>query len=163
MHKQHSIIQSCHSGTSETQSPWGNNLVVKTDSKIVTGQIEKDCSVRDPVLLQYLSVVRSMEKQFKGFTLHHIERSKNEEADMIAKSAAKGDSIHSGVLFHMIDTPAMRNPEGLQITDDPKGQRIVNLIMTKDWRAPITLYLEGHYHAPPPRPGRGQEVEALKS
>jgi hypothetical protein len=72
---------------------------------------------------------------------------------MIAKSAAKGDSIHSGVLFHMIGTPAMRNPEGLQITDDPKGQRIVNLIMTKDWRAPITLYLQGHYHPlPPTRP-----------
>jgi hypothetical protein len=50
------------------------------------------------------------------------------------------------VFFHTIDTPAVRNPEGLQITKDPEGQRIVNLIMTEDWRAPITLYLQGHCH-----------------
>ena len=31
--------------------------IVKTDSKIIAGQIEKDCSAKDPVLMQYLSVV----------------------------------------------------------------------------------------------------------
>jgi hypothetical protein len=51
---------------------------------------------------------------------------------MLRKAAAKGDPIPSDVFFHTIGTPAIRNPEGLQITEDPKGQRIVNLIMIED-------------------------------
>jgi ribonuclease HI len=54
--------------------------IIKTDSKVIAGQIEKDYSAKDPALLQYLSAVRSLEKQFKGFTLQHVDRSRNEEA-----------------------------------------------------------------------------------
>jgi hypothetical protein len=54
--------------------------------------------------MQYLSAVRSLEKQFKRFTLHHIERTKNEEADMLAKASAKGDPLPSDVFFHIIGT-----------------------------------------------------------
>jgi hypothetical protein len=50
------------------------------------------------------------------------------------------------VFYHVIGTPVVHNPEGLQITQDAEGHHIVNLIMTEDWRAPITLYLQGHYH-----------------
>jgi hypothetical protein len=50
------------------------------------------------------------------------------------------------MFFHIIGTLVVRNPEGLQIIEDPEGRRIVNLIMTEDWRAPITLYLQGHNH-----------------
>jgi hypothetical protein len=60
---------------------------------------------------------------------------------MLAKAVSRSDPITLDVFFHTIGTPVVRNPEGLQITDDPEDQRIVNLIMTKDWRAPITLYL----------------------
>jgi ribonuclease HI len=67
--------------------------IVKTDSKIVAGQIEMDCSAKEPVLMQYLSAVRSLKKQFKGFTLQHIEQNKNEEANMFAKAAAKGEPL----------------------------------------------------------------------
>jgi hypothetical protein len=79
-----------------------------------------------------LSIVRSLEKQFKGFTFQHIERNKNEEADMLAKAAAKGESLASNVFFHTIGTPPVRNPEGLHITQDTDGRRIVNLIITED-------------------------------
>jgi hypothetical protein len=94
--------------------------------------------------MQYLSVVRNLEKQFKGFTLQHVYRNKNEEADALAKAVAKGEALPSEVFYHVIGTPAVRNPEGLQITQDAEGHRIVNLIMVEDWRAPITLYLQGH-------------------
>jgi hypothetical protein len=50
------------------------------------------------------------------------------------------------VFYHVIGTPTVRSPEGLQITNDSEGHRIVNLIMTEDWRAPITLFLQGYYH-----------------
>jgi ribonuclease HI len=115
--------------------------IIKTDSKVIADQIEKAYSAKEPVLMQYLAVVRSLEKRFKGFTLQHVERSKNEEADTLAKAAAKGEALPSDVFYHVIGTLAVRNTEGLQITQDADGHRIVNLINDKDWRAPITLYL----------------------
>jgi ribonuclease HI len=36
--------------------------IVKTDSKIVAGQIEKDYSTIEPILMQYLSTMCSLEK-----------------------------------------------------------------------------------------------------
>jgi hypothetical protein len=71
---------------------------------------------------------------------------RNEEADALAKAAAKGEALPSDVFYHVIGTLAVRNPEGLQITNDAEGHRIVNLIMTEDWWALIILYLQGHYH-----------------
>jgi hypothetical protein len=75
-----------------------------------------------------------------------VDWAKNEEADALAKAAARGESLPSDVFFHIIGTPAVRSPEGLQITNDSEGHHIVNLIMTEDWRAPITLFLQGYYH-----------------
>jgi hypothetical protein len=107
--------------------------IIRTDSKVVVGQVEKDYVAKDPTLMQYLAAIRSLERQFKGFTLQHVDRTRNEEADALAKAA--------DVFYHVIGTPAVRSPEGLQITNDSEGHRIVNLIMTEDWRAPITLCL----------------------
>jgi ribonuclease HI len=131
--------------------------IIKTDSKVVAGQIEKDYSAKDPTLLQYLTVVRSLEKQFKGFTLQHVDRARNEEADALAKAAARGEALPSDVFYHVIGTPAFRSPEGLQITTNAEGHRIVDLIMAEDWRAPITLFLQGYYH-----PSDVNEAKRLK-
>jgi hypothetical protein len=68
--------------------------------------------------MQYLAAIQSLEKQFKGFTLQHIEQNKNEEADTLAKAAAKGESLPSDVFYHIVGTQAVRNPEGMQITQD---------------------------------------------
>jgi ribonuclease HI len=106
--------------------------IIRTDSMVVTGQIEKEYSAKEPVLMQYLITVRGLEKQFKGFTLQHVERNKNEDANALAKAAAKGEALPSNVFYHVIGTPAVRNPEGLQITQDAEGHRITNLIMTED-------------------------------
>jgi hypothetical protein len=61
------------------------------------------------------------------------------------------------VFYHIIGTPAVRSPEGLQITNDTEGHRIVDLIMIEDWRAPITLFLQGYYH-----PSDVNEAKCLK-
>jgi hypothetical protein len=76
---------------------------------------------------------------------------------MLAKATTKGDPMALDVFFHTIGTPVVRNPKGFKIIEDPIGQRIVNLIMTEYWRAPITLYLEGHYH-----PTNQAEAKRLK-
>jgi hypothetical protein len=96
--------------------------------------------------MQYRVAIHSLERQFKGFTLQHVDRAKNEEADALAKAVARGEALPSDIFYHVIGTPAVRSLEGLQITNDSEGHRIVNLIMTEDWRAPITLFLQGYYH-----------------
>jgi ribonuclease HI len=131
-------------GLRKLQALGVTTCIIKTDSKVVAGQVEKDYAAKDPALMQYLTAVRSLERQFKGFTLQHVDRAKNEEADALAKAAARGEVLPSGVFYHVIGTPAVRSLEGLQITNDTKGHRIV--IMTEDWRAPITLLLQGYYH-----------------
>ena len=67
----------------------------------------------------------------------------------MAKAAARGEALPSDVFYHVIGTLAVRSPKGLQITNDSEGHRIVNLIMTEDSRAPITLFLQGYYHRSP--------------
>jgi hypothetical protein len=131
--------------------------IVKTDSKVVVGQVEKEYSAKDPTLMQYLTAIRSLERQFKGFTLQHVDHARNEEADALAKAAARGETLPSDMFYHVIGTPAVRNPEGLQVTNDAEGHRIVNLTMTEDWRAPITLFLQGYYH-----PSDVNEAKRLK-
>jgi ribonuclease HI len=120
--------------------------IIRTDSMGVAGQVEKDYTAKDPALMQYLVAIRSLERQFKGFTLQHVDRAKNEEADALAKATARGEALPSDVFYHVIGTTAVRSLEGLQITNDSEAHRIVNLIMTEDWRAPITLFLQGYYH-----------------
>jgi ribonuclease HI len=131
--------------------------IVKTDSKVVVDHVEKEYSAKDPALMQYLTVVRSLERQFKVFTLQHVDHARNEEANALAKAAARGETLPSDVFYHVIGTPAVRNPEGLQVTNDAEGHHIVNLIMTEDWRAPITLFLQGYYH-----PSDVNEAKRLK-
>jgi ribonuclease HI len=87
--------------------------IIKIDSKVVAGLVEKDYAAKDPALMQYLTVVRSIERQFKGFTLQPVDRAKNEEADALAKAAARGEALPSDVFYHVIGTPAVHSPEGL--------------------------------------------------
>jgi ribonuclease HI len=79
--------------------------IIRTNSKVVVGQVEKDYAAKDPTLMQYLVAVHSLERQFKGFTLHHVDRAKNEEADALAKAAARGEVLPSDVFYHVIGTP----------------------------------------------------------
>jgi ribonuclease HI len=131
--------------------------IIKTDSKVVASQVKKEYSAKDPALMQYLTAVRSLERQFEGFTMQHVDRTRNEEVDALAKAAARGEALPSNVFYHVIGTPAVRSLEGLQITNDAEGHRIVYLIMTEDWRAPITLFLQGYYH-----PSDVNEAKCLK-
>jgi hypothetical protein len=83
-----------------------------------------------------------------GFSIQHVDRSKNEVADALAKVAVRGDPMPSNVFFQIIEASIVR---------DPDGHRIISLIMTEDWRAPIALYLQGHY-----RPTDQDEAKRLK-
>jgi hypothetical protein len=52
-----------------------------------------------------------MENYFKGFTVEYIERTKNIEADELAKAAAKKAVLPLDVFFHVIEDPSMKAVE----------------------------------------------------
>jgi hypothetical protein len=91
--------------------------------------------------------VRSLERQFKGFTLHHVDRARNEEVDALAKAVTRGETLPSDVFYHVIGTPVVCNPEGLQVTSDFEGHRIVNLIMTEVLLAKHCLLIQSPVRA----------------
>ena len=69
-------------------------LIMKTDSQVVVGHIEKDYKARDLELVKYLQFLRDQEKYFKGFTVKNIARIDNSYANEIAKVAAPKNQIY---------------------------------------------------------------------
>jgi hypothetical protein len=84
---------------------------------------------RDETLERYLAAVRRMENFFKGFTVEHIERAKNTEADELAKAAARKMVLPPNVFFQTIEDPSIKTAE--------LEPRMVNIVQAEDWRAPI--------------------------
>jgi ribonuclease HI len=73
--------------------------VLCTDSKVVLGQIEKECIAREPTLERYLALVRRMESYFEGFMVESIERNKNTEVDDLAKATARNTLMLVDIFF----------------------------------------------------------------
>jgi ribonuclease HI len=73
--------------------------VLKIDSQVISGHIDKSCKARDPKLEKYLDTVRRIEASFEGFSVKNIPRGENEHADLLAKSAAQGLPLPSEVFF----------------------------------------------------------------
>jgi ribonuclease HI len=64
-------------------------FIIKTDSKVIQEHIEKESEVRNLVLMKYLEKVREMERHFKGYSVQHIPRNDNNEADKLAKAVTQ--------------------------------------------------------------------------
>jgi ribonuclease HI len=109
-------------------------FIIRTDSKVIQEHIEKESEARNPILMKYLEKVREMERHFKGYSVQHIPRDDNNEADKLAK-AARNQELPPDVFFEIIREPSIKEPR-------PKS---VNIVETPDWRAEIMAYLRGHY------------------
>jgi ribonuclease HI len=81
--------------------------VLKTDSQVISGHIDKSYKARDPKLEKYLDTVRRIEASFEGFSVKNIPRGDNEYADLLAKSAAQGLPLPSEVFFETIKAPSV--------------------------------------------------------
>jgi hypothetical protein len=80
-----------------------------------------------------------MENYFKGFTVEHIDRNKNTEADELVKAAAHNTPLPVDVFLQIISDVSIKMIE--------LERRIINVIQGEDWRAPIMTYLH-HYYEP---------------
>jgi len=84
------------------------NFVIKSDSKVITDHVEKESEAKKPEMKMYLDAVRAMEKYFKGFTAIHIPRSQNDEADKLAKAAARKELLPPDVFYEKIPKPSTK-------------------------------------------------------
>jgi ribonuclease HI len=110
-------------------------FIIRTDSKVIQEHVEKESEARNPVLMKYLEKVREMERHFKGYSVQHIPRDDNNEADKLAKAAARNQELPPDVFFKIIREPSIKE---LRL-------KIVNAVETPDWRAEIIAYVRVHY------------------
>jgi ribonuclease H / adenosylcobalamin/alpha-ribazole phosphatase len=94
-------------------------IVLKSDSQVITGQVDKSSKARDPKLEKYLDTVRRMEASFEGFSVKNIPRGDNEHADLLAKSAAHGLPLPSEVFFETLKAPSVELMERAVLTISP--------------------------------------------
>jgi ribonuclease HI len=94
--------------------------ILRIDSKVVAGQVEKECIAREPTLEKYLDLVRRIEFFFKGFTVEYIDRNKNTEADELAKAAAHNIPLPADVFLQIISDALIKT-----IKPEP---RVINVI-----------------------------------
>jgi ribonuclease HI len=86
------------------------NFIIKTNSKVIQEHIEKESEAKNPVLMKYLEKVREMERHFKGYSLQHIPRDDNNEADKLAvtrvfpkKTKCKPICMPGSIFMHIVD------------------------------------------------------------
>jgi hypothetical protein len=110
--------------------------ILKTDSQVISGHVDKSSKARDPKLKTYLDVVRGLEASFEGFSVKNILRGENEHAELLAKSAAQGLPLPSEVFFETIKAPSVELMERAVLT--------ISLVHSEDWRTVIVSFLQGN-------------------
>jgi ribonuclease HI len=101
-------------------------VVLKSDSQVIIGQVDKISKARDPKLGKYLDTVRRMQASFKGFSVKNISRGDNEQADLLAKSAAQRLPLPLEVFFEPLKPPSVELMEREVIT--------ISSMHSEDWR-----------------------------
>jgi ribonuclease HI len=113
--------------------------VIRIDSQVISGHIEKSFKASEPELQKYLLTIRKIEGFFLGITTKPIPRSENSEADELAKATAQGITLPLDVFNEVISQPLVEM--------NVKALKLINAIHSEDWRAPIITNLKG-YHEP---------------
>jgi ribonuclease HI len=100
--------------------------ILKTDSQVISGHVDKSSKARDPKLEKYLDTVRRLKASFEGFSIKNIPRGENEHADLLAKSAAQWLPLPSEVFFETIKAPSVELMERAVLT--------ISHVHSEDWR-----------------------------
>ncbi|RDX78359.1 Tf2-9, partial [Mucuna pruriens] len=111
-------------------------LTAKSDSKLVTGQVNNEYQTRDPQLSRYKERAMNLAACFEKFRLIHVPREQNERADLLAKLAStqRRGQLRS-IIHENVESPTMDKEE------------ICNIEERKTWMTPLIQYLqEGKTH-----------------
>ena len=116
-------------GLRKARAAGARRVMVKSDSQLVAGHVDKSYQAKEPEMIRYLALARAMEKHFTGFTVRSIPRGDNAEADMLARAASSATGLPPAAFYEILKAPATRELAG------------VNIIIELDWRTPIIQYL----------------------
>jgi ribonuclease HI len=120
-------------GLRKVRALGASNFLVKCDAEVIKDQVEKESEAKEPKLVKYLAEVRKMERHFRGFTIEHLPRKRNGEANELAKKAARGEAMPPNVFFEILTAPSIKPDKQTLIT--------VNAVANIDWRDPIIAFL----------------------
>jgi ribonuclease HI len=110
--------------------------ILKSNSQVILGHVDKSNKARDPKLEKYLDTVRRMEDTFEGFYVKNIPRGENEHANLLDKSAAQGLLLPSEEFFEIIKAPLIELMEQAVLTISP--------VHNEDLRIEIVSFLQGN-------------------
>ena len=71
-------------GLRKARALGARRLMIRSDSELITGRINKSNRALEPELAKYMAAVRSVEKYFLGFSIRSFSRTKNKQADQLA-------------------------------------------------------------------------------
>jgi ribonuclease HI len=125
-------------GLNKAKALGAKNLIIKTDSMVIAKQVEKEYTARELELRKYLEVVRALERRFHVFTLKHIPREENVDADELVKAAANNLPLPADTFYQVLHTLAIK---GMM-----KAFQEVLLTEFEDWRQPIIDSLNNVHH-----------------
>jgi ribonuclease HI len=111
-------------------------VILKTDSQVISGHVDKSSKARDPKHEKYLDTVRRLEASFEGFSVKNIPRGENEHADLLAKSAAQWLPLPLKVFFETIKAPSVELMEIAALA--------ISHVHSEDWRTKIISFLQGN-------------------
>ncbi|RDY12063.1 hypothetical protein CR513_03187, partial [Mucuna pruriens] len=105
-------------------------LTAKSDSKLVTGQVNGEYQTRDPQLVKYWEKAKKMASAFESFILVYVPRDHNERADLLAKLASTQRGQQKSVIHESLQSPTV-------------GQTEVGCVEEKNtWATPILRYIQ---------------------
>ncbi|RDX62392.1 hypothetical protein CR513_59288, partial [Mucuna pruriens] len=107
------------------------SLTAKSDSKLVTGQVNNEYQMRDPQLAKYREQAAKLAATFEKFIPIHVPRDQNERADLLAKLAStqRGGQLRS-VIHENLETPTIDREE------------IWNVEENTTWITPLIQFLQ---------------------
>jgi hypothetical protein len=101
-------------------------VVLKFDSQVIIGHVDKSSKAKGPKLEKYLDTVRRMKASFEGFSVKNIPIGDNEQVDFLAKSATQWLQLPPEVFFETLKAPSVELMERVVLTILP--------MHSEDWR-----------------------------
>jgi len=116
-------------------------LTRKTDSKLTVGPLNDEFQIKDPILLQYYHLVRTViQSAFERVRIEHIPRTDNIRADILSKlSSTKLKSRHRSLLQQTLSTPSVTHT-CQNLTHAPTDN--TTLPQSHNWTTPNIQYLK---------------------
>ncbi|XP_057538103.1 uncharacterized protein LOC130815609 [Amaranthus tricolor] len=105
-------------------------LAAFSDSQLIVGQVNGEFEAKDDSMKMYLQQVKDFVPKFDKFTLEHIPRSQNAQADSLAKLASSADtSAARDIIWEVLPNPSINF--------------MINTIdRSETWMGPYVKYLQ---------------------